>query len=121
MRAPLSSWISAAITRAPSLTKRSTVPRPIPLAAPVTTATLPSRRSAIFLPPKIAFVDHREAPPYTAIYGSCRSRRTLAGAHPLPFGDARRRRRDDDCGECAEGTGLRLPAVAPSGAGQRGH
>ena len=41
---PGSSWMSAITTRAPSSTKRRTVPSPIPLDPPVMTATLPSSR-----------------------------------------------------------------------------
>ena len=45
--APFSSWMSAAMTFAPSETKSSTVPRPMPEAAPVIIATLPSSRPAM--------------------------------------------------------------------------
>src|SRR6266700_4186449 len=45
--APASSSMSAQTTFAPSSAKRRAVARPIPLPAPVTTATLPARRSPI--------------------------------------------------------------------------
>src|SRR5579884_3633955 len=48
---PFSSWMSAATTRAPSETRSSRVPRPMPETPPVMTATLPSRRPGMcFLP-----------------------------------------------------------------------
>src|SRR5918997_5694683 len=46
---PGSSARSATHTRAPSSAKRRAVSRPMPLAAPVITATLPSRRMLVVL------------------------------------------------------------------------
>ena len=42
--------ISASTTRAPSARKASTIPKPMPLAAPVTTATRPLRSSMLAMP-----------------------------------------------------------------------
>ena len=44
---PISCWMSARTTDAPSSTNRRAVPAPMPLAAPVMTATMPSRRPDI--------------------------------------------------------------------------
>src|SRR5271167_1332790 len=96
MRAPLSSWISAAITHAPSLTNRSTVPRPMPLAAPVITATLPSRRPAMILPPNIVLIDHNPAPGL--------NRKTMSIPDPVALAQAL----------------IRRPSVTPDDAGVLG-
>ena len=59
--APFSSWTSAAITFAPSEIKSSRVPRPMPEAAPVIIATLPSSLPAM----SVLLSEKRQSPRVT--------------------------------------------------------
>src|SRR6476659_7245211 len=59
---PASSWTSATTTRAPSSAKRRAVRLPMPLAAPVTIATLSFKRTVVSPPRLLRVRPHRTGP-----------------------------------------------------------
>ena len=72
---PTASFRSATTTRAPSARKRSAVARPMPLAPPVMTATLSSRRPGMSRPPAlVAGASLPQRPRALSANGNARSR-----------------------------------------------